>query len=190
MISIFKHMNLPNILSLFRVVLVPVFLVFYFSGVSNFWCAFVVWLAAVTDYFDGYLARALQLQTSFGAFIDPVADKLIVCSVLVVLAYDYQSAWITIPAVIIISREITISALREWMAEKGKRAVVKVSSLGKYKTTSQMLALIGLVWKPEGYLAFLHVIAYALYFIACILTVWSMVEYLYAAFKEMSSPDA
>lgn len=184
MMSLFKQMNLPNILSLLRVLLVPIFVVCYFSGVSNFWCAFVVWLAAVTDYFDGYIARRFSLQTAFGAFIDPVADKLIVCSVLVVLAMDYQSLWITIPAVIIISREITISALREWMAERGKRAVVKVSSLGKYKTTSQMLALIGLVWKPEGYLMFLHIIAYVLYFVACVLTVWSMIEYLKAAYKE------
>lgn len=183
-------MNLPNLLSMLRVVLVPVFIVCYFSGVSSFWCAFVVWLAAVTDYFDGYLARKLELQTRFGAFIDPVADKLIVCSVLVVLAFDYQSVWITIPAVIIIAREITISALREWMAEQGKRAAVKVSSLGKYKTTAQMLALIGLVWKPEGYLMFLHVIAYALYFVACALTVWSMVEYLMAAYKEMTKVEA
>lgn len=190
MIAFFTHKNLPNSLSMLRVFLVPVFLLCYFADVSNFWCAFIVWLAAVTDYLDGYLARKLSLKSTFGAFIDPVADKLIVCSVLVVLAYDYQSAWITIPAVIIISREITISALREWMAEQGKRAAVKVSPLGKYKTTSQMLALIGLVWKPEGYLVFLHFIAYGLYFIACILTVWSMVEYLQAAYKEMTQPES
>ena len=146
--------NIPNLLTLFRLFLIPVFILCFYSGIENarFWAAFVFWLAAITDALDGYLARKLQQSTPFGAFLDPVADKVMVAVALVLIAVDSLSLWVTVPAIIMISREIVISALREWMAELGKRANVAVSNLGKYKTIAQMLALIGLIWRPEHWL--------------------------------------
>ncbi|WP_336407827.1 CDP-diacylglycerol--glycerol-3-phosphate 3-phosphatidyltransferase [Gallaecimonas kandeliae] len=174
-------MTIPNILTLFRLLLIPIFLVMFYVPV--FWAhwaaAFVFWLAAITDWLDGYLARKLQQSTPFGAFLDPVADKVMVTAALVLIVQDYQSLWVTVPAIIMISREIVISALREWMAEMGQREQVAVSWIGKVKTTAQMLALIGLVsgWEPFVFLGM------PLLYIAAVLTLWSMVSYLAAAWQ-------
>ncbi|WP_289086394.1 CDP-diacylglycerol--glycerol-3-phosphate 3-phosphatidyltransferase, partial [uncultured Spongiibacter sp.] len=153
-------MNIPNALTLFRIVLIPVFvLLFYlpFPG-SYLATAAVFGLAGITDWLDGYLARKLGQSTPLGAFLDPVADKLMVAVALALLIERYDAWWFTLPAVIIIGREIVISALREWMAELGKRTSVAVSYLGKVKTTAQIIAIIGLLLLPPdpeslGYMA-------------------------------------
>jgi CDP-diacylglycerol--glycerol-3-phosphate 3-phosphatidyltransferase len=138
-------------------------------------------VAGITDWLDGYLARKMQLETPFGAFLDPVADKLMVAIVLVLLVQQQATPYLAIPAAIIIGREITIASLREWMAELGQRAKVKVSSLGKWKTTAQMLS-IGLLLYREDFLGIpVNNIGYGLLYIAATLTLWSMVSYLRAA---------
>ncbi|GAA0542972.1 MULTISPECIES: CDP-diacylglycerol--glycerol-3-phosphate 3-phosphatidyltransferase [Rheinheimera] len=180
--------NIPNLLTLFRLFLIPVFILCFYSGIENarFWAAFVFWLAAITDALDGYLARKLQQSTPFGAFLDPVADKVMVAVALVLIAVDSLSLWVTVPAIIMISREIVISALREWMAELGKRANVAVSNLGKYKTIAQMLALIGLIWRPEHWLvSWFSPVGMLLLYIATVLTIWSMYDYLRAAWRDL-----
>lgn len=183
-----KMWNIPNLLTLFRLFLIPVFIVCFYSGVENarFWAAFVFWLAAITDALDGYLARKLHQSTPFGAFLDPVADKVMVAVALVLIAVDSLSLWVTVPAIIMISREIVISALREWMAELGKRANVAVSNLGKYKTIAQMLALIGLIWRPEHwFVSWFTPAGMLLLYIATVLTLWSMYSYLRAAWRDL-----
>ena len=140
--------------------------------------------AAATDWVDGYLARKWDQTSPFGAFLDPVADKLIVAVTLIILVHDYQNMlWMTIPAFVIISREITISALREWMASIGKRANVAVATIGKVKTTFQMTAIALLLFFEAG-----TVFAqYSLYIlmVATLLTLWSMIIYLKAAWPIM-----
>ena len=143
------RLNIPNILTFIRIALIPCFVVVFYLPYQ--WSALVASLifviAAVTDWFDGYLARKLKQMTRFGAFLDPVADKVMVAVALVLVTEHYASIWITIPAVTMIAREIIISALREWMAEIGKRSSVAVSWIGKFKTATQMFALILLLWQ-------------------------------------------
>lgn len=180
--------NVPNILTLMRVVLIPVLVLLAYLPVfawQNWVLASVFLLAAITDWFDGYLARALNQTSAFGRFLDPVADKLMVAAALVLLVQATPTLEMVIPAIVIISREITISALREWMAELGKRANVAVSHIGKWKTTAQMTAItVLLVQHPT-----LNYVGYFLLYIAVALTVWSMVIYLRAAWPELSRPD-
>ncbi|KAF7774957.1 CDP-diacylglycerol--glycerol-3-phosphate 3-phosphatidyltransferase [Pseudoalteromonas citrea] len=177
--------NIPNTLTTFRLLLIPVFAVLFYLPYSwaFFAAAFIFWLAAVTDILDGYLARKLQQSTPFGAFLDPVADKVMVSVALVMLATYYQNVFVTIATVIIISREIVISALREWMAEQGKRNNVAVSNMGKIKTAAQMLAIMGLIWQ---YAPWMITLSYALLAVATLLTVTSMLSYLYAAKSELT----
>ncbi|BBN82076.1 CDP-diacylglycerol--glycerol-3-phosphate 3-phosphatidyltransferase [Pseudoalteromonas sp. A25] len=177
--------NIPNALTTFRLLLIPVFAVLFYLPYSwaFFAAAFIFWLASVTDILDGYLARKLEQSTPFGAFLDPVADKVMVSVALVMLATYYQNYFVTAAAIIIISREIVISALREWMAELGKRDDVAVSSLGKFKTAAQMLAIIGLIWQ---YAPWMINISYALLAIATLLTVTSMLAYFYAAKSQLT----
>lgn len=178
--------NLPIALTLFRVFLLPVFIIIFYLPYdwAPFASAFAFWLAAITDALDGYMARKLHQATRFGAFLDPVADKLMVTAALVLLVQDFANIWLTIPALFMIGREIVISALREWMAEIGKRGVVAVSWIGKYKTAAQMLAIIGLLWKPNDWLINL---SFVLLYIAAILTFWSMLNYISAAWKDLTS---
>jgi CDP-diacylglycerol--glycerol-3-phosphate 3-phosphatidyltransferase len=176
-------MNVPNSLTLFRIVLIPFFaLVFYLPyRWSNLACAAIFACAAVTDWLDGYLARRLGQSSAFGAFLDPVADKLMVAVVLVLLVQSDPLPWLALPAAIIIGREIVVSALREWMAELGQRARVAVAKVGKVKTTLQMLALLLMLYRePVG--AFpTYSIGFMLLYLAAGLTLWSMVVYLRAA---------
>lgn len=181
--------NIPNLLTVIRLFLIPVFIICFYSDLewNRFWAALVFCLAAITDALDGYLARKLQQSTAFGAFLDPVADKVMVAVALVLVAVDSKSLWITVPAIIIISREIVISALREWMAEIGKRASVAVSNMGKYKTAAQMLALIGLIWQPGWWLiSWFSPAGIVLLYIATALAVWSMYSYLVAAWRDLA----
>lgn len=176
--------NIPNLLTLFRLLLIPVFLWLFYSGIESarFWAALVFVLAAITDALDGYLARKLEQSTPFGAFLDPVADKVMVVMALVLVTVDMQLLWMTIPALIMISREIIISALREWMAGLGRRASVAVSNSGKLKTIFQMLALIGLIWQPvAAWLSWVMPLSWGLLYIATVLTITSMVQYVYAS---------
>ena len=140
-------MNIPNTLTLLRIAAIPVFVVVFYlptrwAGAAT---AAIFCLAALTDWLDGYLARHLGQTSAFGAFLDPVADKLMVTVALVLLVQADPTPWLAIPAAIIIGREITISALREWMAEIGERKSVAVSFLGKFKTSAQMLSLFFLI---------------------------------------------
>ena len=137
-------MSVPNMLTLVRVILIPVFFLAYYMPVSfaNLLAAAIFSLAAITDWLDGYLARTLKQTTRFGAFLDPVADKLIVATALVMLVGNSHLPPIILPAAIIIGREIAISALREWMAELGSRTTVAVSFIGKAKTALQLISII------------------------------------------------
>ncbi|MBF7691029.1 MULTISPECIES: CDP-diacylglycerol--glycerol-3-phosphate 3-phosphatidyltransferase [Acinetobacter] len=192
-----RILNIPNILTIARIVLIPVFLVIAYwppvvgvSGVNetilfrHTLLTSIFLLAAVTDWFDGYLARVLNQTSAFGRFLDPVADKLMVAAALVVLVQWRPSITMAFAAIVIISREITVSALREWMAELGARTNVAVSTVGKYKTAFQMIAIsvFLLNWQP------LDILAYLLLYTAVILTLWSMVIYLRAAWPFLKQP--
>lgn len=185
-------MTFANQLTLFRILLIPLLVVvFYLPYWWSFPLSSVLFaLAAVTDWLDGYVARRYNQSTPFGAFLDPVADKLMVAVALVLLVGVHGSAWFVIPAVVIVGREIVISALREWMAELGKRASVAVSFIGKIKTTMQMLAIIALLaFDPVQYPNW-SVIGYVLLYVAAGLTLWSMILYLKAAWPELMATQA
>jgi CDP-diacylglycerol--glycerol-3-phosphate 3-phosphatidyltransferase len=181
-------MNIPNLITVLRVLLIPIFiLLFYLPYSWSYMAASTVFaIAAATDWLDGYLARRLEQSTPFGAFLDPVADKLMVAVALVLLVQAHANLWLTLPAAVIIGREIVISALREWMAELGARAQVAVSSLGKWKTAAQMLALVILLANPPA-LTFWVVVGYTLLLIAAGLTLWSMLQYLRAAWPHLKT---
>jgi len=142
-------------------------------------------LAALTDWLDGYLARRLNQTTPFGAFLDPVADKLIVVSALIVFVKYHHIAWLTIPSLIIVGREIVISALHEWMAEMNDSVAVAVSYLGKVKTTLQMIAITLLLVVPVDSQSATMTTGYVLLYLASIMTLWSMSQYLRAAWASL-----
>lgn len=177
--------NIPNILTGGRILLIPVFLVVFYLPYehANFLAAFIFVLAAITDALDGWVARKLDQMTKFGAFFDPVADKIMVAAALIVVVEFYSSLWITVPALIIISRELIVSALREWMAEIGKRSAVAVSSMGKLKTVAQMIALTGLLWHANQWV---YVLATMALYVAAILTLASMYSYMSTAWKDLT----
>ncbi|PCI61384.1 MAG: CDP-diacylglycerol--glycerol-3-phosphate 3-phosphatidyltransferase [Gammaproteobacteria bacterium] len=190
--------TLPNQITLFRIILIPIFLLVFYLPLSwsHFGAFAIFWLASVSDALDGYLARKLDQSTPFGAFIDPVADKLMVVCGLVLIAQDYQVWWITVPALLMIAREIIVSSLREFMSSRGKRDQIAVSEMGKYKTAAQMLGIMGLIWQPDYDIPlilfnFPHQIlmfaAYGFYAIATVLTVWSMLAYIKASWSELLS---
>ncbi len=155
------------------------------------WLAWSIFAAAaVTDWFDGYLARKLKQTSAFGAFLDPVADKLMVATALVMLVQADPRLVVTLPAMIIIGREITISALREWMAELGQRTHVAVSSIGKYKTTMQLIAIGLMLLKGSFYGFSIYRLGLACLWVAAALTVWSMGMYLKAAWPILSGRGA
>lgn len=182
-------MGIPNLLTFLRILLIPIFiLLFYlpFRG-SHVLAAIIFTFAAMTDWLDGYLARSLDQVSKLGTFLDPVADKLIVVVALVLLVGDHALPYLAVPAAVIVGREIMVSALREWMAEIGKRVRIKVSTLGKIKTTVQMLAIILLLlYKPGGWDVF-ALLGYLLLYLAALLTLWSMCIYLKAAWHDLSA---
>lgn len=182
--------NLPNLLTWMRILAIPLFVgIFYFPSTwlspsdQNLIATIIFTVAAVTDWLDGYLARVLHQTSAFGAFLDPVADKLMVAAALIVLVY--LSRLDALIAFIIIGREITISALREWMAQIGKGKSTAVSFLGKLKTLSQMVAIplllyhekIGESFDPQE-------IGTWLIYLAAVLTLWSMAYYLKVAIPQ------
>ncbi|RDS83802.1 CDP-diacylglycerol--glycerol-3-phosphate 3-phosphatidyltransferase [Dyella monticola] len=187
------RINLPTWLTLFRVALLPVMVVvFYlpFRG-HNITAATVFALAGVTDWLDGYLARRLNMTSKFGAFLDPVADKLMVAVTLFMLVASHRGDWagivMAITAAIIVGREISISALREWMAEIGMRATVRVAFIGKLKTVMQMVALVVLILQHEKEAEALRLyhIGEALLVVAGVLTIWSGLYYVRAAWPAL-----
>lgn len=181
-------MTLANQLTLARIALIPLFVVvFYLPYKWSYPAAAIIFsLAAITDWLDGYIARRYQQATEFGAFLDPVADKLMVAVALVLLVGVHESPLLAIASAVIIGREIVISALREWMAELGKRSSVAVSFLGKIKTAAQMVALIILLaFEPESHPQ-AQLAGYFLIYLAAGLTLWSMFIYLKAAWPLMN----
>jgi CDP-diacylglycerol--glycerol-3-phosphate 3-phosphatidyltransferase len=180
--------TIPNILTLIRIILIPVLvIVFYVQGQWSYQISAAIFgMAALTDLLDGYLARRLNQLSAFGAFLDPVADKLMVAVALVLLVQDNPSPLFAIPSAIIIGREIAISALREWMSEIGARTKVAVSIIGKFKTTIQMIAILLLLFKMPLAGFPTHDVGLALLYIAAALTLWSMVVYMHAAWPLLS----
>ncbi len=180
-------LTVPTWLTLLRIVLIPVLvLVFYLPySWTNFAAAFIFVLAAVTDWLDGWIARRYHLYSAFGAFLDPVADKLMVAVSLFLIVQDTPTMWMAIWAAVIVGREIAVSALREWMAELGARAQVAVSQLGKWKTAAQMVALVILLGNPPQLTVWVGM-GYVLLIIAAALTLWSMLQYLLAAWPHLS----
>lgn len=188
-------LNLPTLLTWLRIVLIPLFIGIYYLPDKwmpmmdkNIAATAFFLVAAVTDWLDGYLARKLNQTSAFGAFLDPVADKLMVAAALVMLVQLGRAD--AIFAAIIVGREITISALREWMAELGARKSVAVSYVGKLKTAAQMAAIVALLYQgtiiPGVDTSFA---GRALLVIAVVLTLWSMVYYLRAAWPMLSESE-
>jgi len=176
--------NVPNTLSMIRIALIPVFVYVYYLPYdwSHIAATSLFGIAAITDWFDGYLARKLGQQSHLGAILDPLADKLMVVVVLILLVADNpQNNWLLFSTVIIITREIFIATLREWMAEQGEGAKVAVSFAGKIKTAVQMVALGFLIFKHDLMGLPIYLIGIILLVSAALLTLISMVNYIYAA---------
>jgi CDP-diacylglycerol--glycerol-3-phosphate 3-phosphatidyltransferase len=185
----FTRINTPNLITGLRILLIPVLVaVFYLAPIE--WrylaSAAVFTVASITDWLDGYLARKWGQLTPFGAFLDPVADKLIVAVALVLLVEVHASAILAIPALVIVGREIVVSALREWMARYSEMRSVTVSVFGKIKTFFQMLAIILLLGAGPGK-SDPMMVGYTLLYIAAGLTLWSMYEYLKLAWPDLLS---
>ncbi len=179
--------TVPNVLTSFRILAIPlVVLVFYLpvdwarpaSGV-------LFGLAGVTDWLDGYLARRLNQTSSFGAFLDPVADKLMVSTALILLVQSDPNLFMTMVAIVIIGREITVSALREWMSALGERAQVSVTDFAKWKTTLQIFGISFMLYEYPQFGWPLYEIGMLLLLVAVVLTLWSMSDYLRAAWPIM-----
>jgi CDP-diacylglycerol--glycerol-3-phosphate 3-phosphatidyltransferase len=185
--------NLPNLLTFLRIALIPVFVVVFYLPLSwsHIGAAALFALAGATDWLDGYLARRLGQTSAFGAFLDPVADKLMVGVTLVLLVdvnpTPFSGVLLALPAAVIIGREIVISALREWMAELGERTQVAVSVIGKIKTSAQMLALLLLLYRESIGDFPTAEAGFVLLYVAAVLTLWSMMIYLRAAWPTLSN---
>ncbi|MGQ0529697.1 MAG: CDP-diacylglycerol--glycerol-3-phosphate 3-phosphatidyltransferase [Panacagrimonas sp.] len=185
-------LTIPNILTLLRLAVIPLVLgLFYVDWPHGREAAAILFaVAAITDWFDGWLARQLGQTSKFGAFLDPVADKLLVAVSLVMLLHDAHrtgdsGAILAVVVAIIIGREITISALREWMAELGARTSVAVGMVGKVKTTFQMVAIWMMLWRDSLFGLPVYQMGFVLLLVAAVLTVYSMVVYLRAAWPFM-----
>jgi CDP-diacylglycerol---glycerol-3-phosphate 3-phosphatidyltransferase len=181
------HWNLPNTLTWLRILMIPaIFVVFYlpYGWKDPAACAAFA-LAGITDSLDGYLARKWGQTSRLGAFLDPVADKLIVAAALVLIVSRDPRWFVVIMASVIIGREIAVSALREWMAEIGARGRMKVSIWGKYKTIMQIVGLSFLLYRQRLLGLPIYKMGLVLTCIAAILTLWSMILYLRAAWPEL-----
>ena len=176
-------LTVPTMLTLLRILLIPVLvLVFYLPYKwTNFAAAFIFAFASVTDWLDGWIARRYNQFSAFGAFLDPVADKLMVAIALLLTVQKHPTVWMALWAAVIIGREIAVSALREWMAELGQRATVKVATIGKIKTIVQMVALVCLLYQEPLFGLNVFVMGEWLLAAAALLTLWSGFAYLRAA---------
>jgi CDP-diacylglycerol--glycerol-3-phosphate 3-phosphatidyltransferase len=176
--------NIANTLTWFRIAAIPLIVLVYYLPPSKWMrpaACMIFTLAALTDWLDGYLARRLNQMSKFGAFLDPVADKLMVTTALILIVQSNPTLTNTLIAAIIIGRELTVSALREWMAELGARNVVAVSGFGKLKTIMQMVGLGAMVWEYPVFGLPIYTIGLVLLLIAAGLTLWSMFIYIKAA---------
>jgi CDP-diacylglycerol---glycerol-3-phosphate 3-phosphatidyltransferase len=182
-------LNAANMATYCRVLLVPIIVVVYYSGFahSQLVAAILFTIASLTDWLDGYLARRLNQTSPFGAFLDPVADKLLVVMALVLLTAIYPSVWFVVPTAIIIGREVFVSALREWMASNNQRDAVAVGYIGKVKTTVQMIAIIVLLAYTPQWPQFFLQTGYALIYLSAALSIWSMAQYLIKALPVLMS---
>ena len=180
--------NLPTVLTLMRIFYLPFGLVCY--NLPFTWAhpltAILSFVVGTSDFFDGYLARRYNQSTRFGAFLDPVADKLAVATGLILVTGEYHFLGLTICAIIIVARELAISALREWMAEQGKRTSVAVQLMGKVKTCFQGVAIIFLLWFNPLSPQWVFQVGFYCLLVATLLTIWSMFVYLKLAWKELS----
>ena len=174
------NLNIPNLLTLLRILLIPLVVFVFYLPIEHAgaYSAILFAIAGITDWFDGYLARRLNQTSRFGEFLDPVADKLMVTVVLVMVVESFGGLWLMVAAMVIIGREITISALREWMAEVGERKKIAVSQLGKVKTTLQMFSLFFLLYQEPLLGLPSAEIGLFLLLVATLLTIWSMISYL------------
>lgn len=176
-------LTVPTMLTLLRIMLIPVLvLVFYLPYKwTNFAAALIFAFASITDWLDGWIARRYNQFSAFGAFLDPVADKLMVAIALLLTVQKHPTVWMALWAAVIIGREIAVSALREWMAELGQRATVKVATIGKIKTIVQMVALVCLLYQEPFLGLNIFLIGEWLLAAAALLTLWSGLAYLRAA---------
>jgi CDP-diacylglycerol--glycerol-3-phosphate 3-phosphatidyltransferase len=198
-------MNIANLLTSFRIICIPLLVFFFYLPVS--WgqttAALIFAVVGWTDWFDGWVARKYNMQSPLGEFLDPVADKLMVAASLVLLVEQHATIWIAAPALVIISREITVSALREWMAEYGERSAIKVVFIAKVKTLMQLSAIFFLLLagnEPDMARlldhSWLYIFGYLFLYVAVALTLWSMYIYLrvtwplLAAAKYKNQPDS
>jgi len=183
-------LTLPNILTSLRICLIPVLVLCFYllpMDIRYLASAFVFSIASLTDWLDGYLARKMGQMTPFGAFLDPVADKLLVAVALILLVEAHASALLAIPALVIVGREIVVSALREWMSTYSHSSGVKVSFVAKVKTGFQMTAIIVLLAQGPDLSAPLVILGYLLLYVAAGLTLWSMYQYLVVAWPDLAS---
>ncbi len=182
-------MTIPNMLTLFRIGLIPVMVVLFYLPFewTRLATAIIFATASFTDLFDGYIARSTGQITDLGAFLDPVADKLMVAVALSMLVESYATVWLTIPAIVIICRELLVSALREWMGTYGTQGTVSVAFIGKVKTTLQMIAITGLLANPPEPVDDILILAYILLYASFFLTLWSMYHYLQQAWPDLTS---
>jgi CDP-diacylglycerol--glycerol-3-phosphate 3-phosphatidyltransferase len=180
--------NIPNILTILRILLIPVFVIVFYADApwAPYVAAAVFGAAALTDWLDGYLARLWNQTSPLGAFLDPVADKLMVAVALVLLVQYDPRTLVALPAMVIIGREITVSALREWMAEVGARAKVAVSMIGKIKTTAQMISIVLMILRDTVFGPWVYGLGVLLLYVAAVLTLWSMVLYMRSAWPSLS----
>ena len=172
--------NIPNLLTVIRIGLIPVLVALFYLPLpyGNYVTMLFFLIAVFTDWLDGVIARRLQQTSNFGAFLDPVADKLLVTVVLIVLLQITPTIWLLLPAIIIISREIGVSAMREWMAKSGKSAVIAVSFKGKVKTFLQMTALALLIVGSGDVYSYHFLCGLVTLYLAMILTLWSLLDYM------------
>jgi len=173
-------MNTANWVTVIRVLMVPVVVIVYYSPLAwaNLIAAALFGIASLTDWLDGYLARRLNQTSPFGAFLDPVADKLLVVVALVLLTANYPGVWFVLPVAVIIAREVFVSALREWMANVNQRDLVAVGYIGKVKTTVQMIAILVLIAAMPGWPDFIWQFGVVLLYASAVFSLWSMISYL------------
>jgi len=181
-------MTIATYLTLIRIGLIPIFIVVFYLPFKwvHIASAIIFSLAAITDWLDGYLARRFDQVSAFGAFLDPVADKLMVAVALVLIVQAHPTPWLAIPAAVIVGREIAVSALREWMAEIGKSSRVAVSMMGKIKTGSQMAAIIMLLYHEPLWTIPIYTLGMIALYVAACLTLWSMMKYLSKAWPSLN----
>ncbi len=185
-------LTIPTAITLFRIVLIPVMVVVFYSPIDDarFWAALIFTVGALTDWLDGWIARRWNMFSDFGAFLDPVADKLAVAAALFIVVQAYPTPFLAVLSAVIVGREITISALREWMAEIGARGAVAVAWVGKLKTIVQMCAIVALLLGASLPPFPAQVIGEWLLAIAAALTLWSGADYLRAAWPAFARRDA